>query len=125
MDAAERGREEPPVAFGESVLAPELFVGVVAFLDPHQAMRSAQTCKDWWRNGAFQWPYSRFVVCPSYRSLSHVSHTAGVIPQLVRRRQRHDESHPREVIAVFVGHTCVATVLPRAFVCQYCLGCME
>lgn len=44
-------RGQGPLAFGESLLSPELFVGVMSFLDPHQAMRSGQACKDWWRNG--------------------------------------------------------------------------
>lgn len=43
-----------PVAFGESLLPPQLFVSVMAFLDPHQAMRSGQTSKDFWRNGVLQ-----------------------------------------------------------------------
>ncbi|CAM9650811.1 unnamed protein product, partial [Ectocarpus fasciculatus] len=44
------GHHEPPVPFGESFLSPEVFVGVVAFLDVHQTMQSARTSKAWWRN---------------------------------------------------------------------------
>lgn len=42
-----------PLAFGKYSLSPELFISVFDFLGPHQAMRSGQTCKDWWRNGMF------------------------------------------------------------------------
>lgn len=40
-----------PLAFGESLLPRELFVSVMAFLNPRQVMQSAQTSKDFWRNG--------------------------------------------------------------------------
>lgn len=60
MDRAEPPSDQEPVAFGKSLLPPDLFVSVMAFLDPHQAMRSGQPCKDWWRNGVFWMGFSLF-----------------------------------------------------------------
>ncbi len=56
MDAAEGSdflatSGQGPLAFGQSSLSPELFISVFDFLGPQQAMRSGQTCKDWWRSG--------------------------------------------------------------------------
>lgn len=45
------------LSFGNNVLPSPLFVGVMTFLDPRQAVRSGQACKDWWRTGVLDLLY--------------------------------------------------------------------
>lgn len=54
MDRSKATSGQGSIAFGKSLLPLDLFVSVMAFLDPHQAMQSGQTCKAWWRNGVLR-----------------------------------------------------------------------